>query len=165
MAVTNVLYLDLKKPDVIQRIYVPQYDSILRVFEFHLLDGDSIYVIPDNVTITIRGTKPDKNVFAYPCNSFGETGIVTVNCEEQMTAVDGDVRCQIVMIDSSGDRLGTFTFILVVERAGMVEGTPQSDSEIAYAVQALDDIQSRSLLKFVNYSSETLRFSRVGNDV
>lgn len=162
MAVTSVLYLDLNNLDVIHRIYVPQYDSGLRVFEFHLTDNGNIYTIPSNATITIQGTKPDKNVFTYSCSYVSNTGIVRVNCKEQMTVIAGEVICQVVMVDSSGNRLGTFSFILVVERAGMVKGTPQSDSEIAYAVQTLNDIQSKSLLKFVRYDTDTLYLSKVG---
>ena len=163
--ITNSITLNLRDQGTIPRIAVPQYDSALRVFEFRLLDGNNVYTIPSNVTITLQGTKRDLNIFVDSCTYTASTGIVRVNCTEQMTAVPGDVRCNLVLVDSSNRRIGSFLFILDVEKAGVENGTPQTDSELSYTVQVLNDIQSRSLLKFIKYENDTLYYSRVGNTV
>ena len=163
--VTNSLTLNLRDQTVIPRIVVPQYDSVLRMFEFRLLDGDNVYTIPSNVTITLQGTKRDLNIFVESCTYTASTGIVRVNCTEQMTAVPGDVRCNLVLVDSFNNRIGSFLFYIEVEEAGVEKGTPQIDSQLSYTVQVLNDIQSRSLLKFIKYENDTLYFSRVGNTV
>ena len=80
-----------------------------------------------------------------------------------MTAVAGDVYCQLVLVDSSGRRIGSFPFIMSVSRAGITSDTSMDPSQIAYVVQALNDIQSSGLLKFSGYTSETIEFVRIGN--
>lgn len=160
--VTKVMYLDLKDPSVVPEIHVPRGDSGLRAFEFHLLDGSSIYTIPTNVTITIRGTKPDKNGFTYPCTYTSSTGVVVANCTEQMTAVVGDTICQLVLVDTNSNRIATFCFHLIVERSATDDGTIYSDSDMAYAEQIVNRIQSDGTLQFINYASETIVLNSVG---
>lgn len=128
------IYLNLKDPEITPVIIrVPRYDSTLRSFRFHLMDGDVIYTIPNDVSITIRGTKPDRKGFSYTCSYTSSTGVVAVNCRQQMTAVTGDTICQLVIVDTNNKRLASFTFYLVVEHSSTEESTVYSNSDMAYA--------------------------------
>ena len=156
MSVVKLVNLDLKDRGVVPIISVPRYDSGLRTLEFHLFDGDSVYAIPSNASVTMRGTKPDRNGFVYSCSTNNSAGIVSINCTTQMTAVLGDVYCQVVIIDTSGKRVASFVFILKVEKASIDDGTVISDSDLAYVVEVLDKIQiSGTLME---------QFERLAND-
>ena len=148
MSVIKLVNLDLKDRGVVPVISVPRYDSGLRTFEFHLFDGNNVYQIPNSTVVTLRGTKPDKNGFIYNCGVNSSAGIVYVDCTTQMTAVMGDVYCQIVIVDDHSRRIASFIFILKVEKASIDDGTVISDSDLAYVVEVLDRIQmSGSLMQ------------------
>lgn len=161
--ITKALYLDLQNPGVRQVITVSQYDSGLRAFEFRLLNGSQIYQIPSNVTITLQGTKPDRNGFVYGCSYTSSTGMVIADCTEQMTAVAGEVLCQLILVDSSENRIGTFVFIINVEKGAINNETIVSTDDIKYVEDILNRLQSGGPLMFDKYSSETLYLKRMGN--
>lgn len=141
MVVTKV-DLDLNSRGVVPRIEVSRMDSGLRVLEFHLYDGESDYLIPSNVSITIQGTKPDRKGFTYGCAYDQSSSTVQVSCTEQMTAVVGEVICQLVLVDTSEKRVASFAFILNVNKSATDESTIYSDSDLAYADQVLNDLGS-----------------------
>jgi len=170
--VTKIIDLDLKDPNIVPAIHVSKLDSGLRAFEFHLYNGDEIYQIPSNAAITFQGTKPDKNGFVYGCSYEGN--IVTVNCTQQMTAVEGSVKCSLVIVDTDENRIATFLLYIFVLSIGVDDGTVISDSEIAYANEVINNLQSigayndrltaleAKRLMTVEYisSNETARFYR-----
>lgn len=138
--VTKVIELDLKDPSVVPAIHVTKLDSGLRAFEFHLFNGDEKYEIPSNVSVTFQGTKPDKNGFVYGCE-YSEN-IVSVNCTEQMTAVEGQVRCSLVLVDTDKNRIASFLIYIFVLPVGVDGSTVISDSEIAYSNEVINKLQS-----------------------
>lgn len=160
--ITKALYLDLQNPGVRQVITVSQYDSGLRAFEFRLLNGSQIYQIPSNVTITLQGTKPDRNGFVYSCSYTSSTGTVMADCTEQMTAVAGEVLCQLILVDSSENRIGTFVFIINVEKGAVNDETIVSTDDIKYVEDVLNRLQSGGGLIFDKYASETIYLKRMG---
>lgn len=166
--VTKVIDLDLKDPSIVPAIHVTKLDSGLRAFEFHLYDGNEVYKIPSNVSITFQGTKPDKNGFVYGCTH--NENVVTVNCTEQMTAVAGQVLCNLVLTDTEKNRIASFLLYLVVLPIAVDDTTVISDSEIAYASEVINELQSvgaykdmlNNKLEFIRYDSgaETVYISK-----
>ncbi len=138
--VTKIIELDLKDPNIVPAIHVSKLDSGLRAFEFHLNNGDEIYQIPSNAAITFQGTKPDKNGFVYGCSYEGN--IVTVNCTQQMTAVEGCVKCSLVIVDTDENRIASFLLYIIVFPIGVDDSTVISDSEIAYSNEVINNLQS-----------------------
>ena len=115
-----------------------QYDKGDRILHFVILDGDTLYEIPQVADVQIQGTKPDSHGFAYGMEDMTEDGRhivsysgsrVTVICQEQMTAVPGTVRAEIRIITSSGD-VGSANFVMKVERGGLSTDTDISETEI-----------------------------------
>ena len=111
-----------------------QYDKgtgrlIIKLYE------DDIAYTPTG-TAVIQGTKPDGKGFAYSATLSGNT--VTADLTEQMTAVAGRVRCQIVVTETTG-RTGTFVFCLDVQRSALPDDTDMSESEYQFIEQALED--------------------------
>lgn len=123
-------------------VHVKQYDTAPREVTFNLYYGDAVYTIPSNVTITVSGTKPDGNGFAYNVTDFyGST--VTVPMEEQMTVLAGEIPCQLTIAQTSGV-IGTATFALCVEPAALSSDTPVSDTELAAFQQMLTQTQQEA---------------------
>lgn len=111
--------------------------------QFAIYNGNTAYNVPEGVTATVRGTKGDG--FGYTAAAAVTVGsnIITVTLDEQMTAVAGVNNVfELVLANSNGFRAGTSNFILDVERAALNENTVISDSDIAYAEQVLNDLQS-----------------------
>ena len=93
------------------RVCVSQYDTA-RVLSFKLVANDSPYTPPAGATATISGTKPDNTCFRYPATISGST--VSVQLQDQMTVLAGNVPCEITITESSG-RVSTANFLLGVE--------------------------------------------------
>ena len=124
-----------------------QYDTGYRVLRFNLYNGAAKYTIPDDVTATIRGTKPDGYGFTYAAGINSTRDTVFKAVTEQMSAVSGDVVCEIVLVDPDDRRIAALPFILKVIPAALNENTVISESEILYAEQVLSKLQSVAAFK------------------
>ena len=117
-------------------VHCDQYDKGTGRLVINLYDGAIAY--SPSGTAVIQGTKPDGRGFDYPCSLSGN--VVTANLTEQMTAVAGQVRTQIVVTESTG-RTGTFVFILDVQRSALPADTDMSESDYQLIEQAIEETQ------------------------
>ena len=120
MIVTQEINLNIIPGGIKPRIRVSQYDNGTRVLRFVLYRGTEKYTT-SGLTAQIRGTKPDKHGFVY--NATYSNGVVTADLTQQMAAVAGDVECEIILMESSANVLGTANFILEVEKAAVGDET------------------------------------------
>ena len=114
-------------------VRVNQYDTGTGRIIAKLFNGDVSYSPASGATAVIQGTKPDLHGFSYAASISGNT--VTANLTQQMTAVAGDVRTQIVVTESSG-KTGTFVFILKVQKSALQDDIDISDTEIPAIIDA-----------------------------
>lgn len=91
---------------------VSQFDYEGRTIKFNVYNGDQLFSIPSGAGIVVTGRKPDKKIFDYSCTYNGS--VVNFNVKKQMTAVSGDVICEI-RIQSGNQNIGSLNFILRVE--------------------------------------------------
>lgn len=117
-------------------VHCDQYDKGTGRLVINLYDGAIAY--SPSGTAVIQGTKPDGRGFDYSCSLSGN--VVTANLTEQMTAVAGQVRTQIVVTESTG-RTGTFVFILDVQRSALPTDTDMSESDYQMIEQAIEETQ------------------------
>lgn len=117
-------------------VHCDQYDRGTGRLVISLYEGSIAY--SPSGTAVIQGVKPDGRGFDYNCTLSGNT--VTADLTEQMTAVAGQVRTQIVVTESTG-RTGTFVFILDVQRSALPADTDMSESEYQMIEQAIEDAQ------------------------
>lgn len=96
---------------------------------------DAISYSPSGTAI-IQGIKPDNKGFAYNASMSGN--VVTADLTEQMTAVAGRVRCQIVVTESTG-RTGTFVFILDVQKSALPSDADMSESDYQLIEEAIEE--------------------------
>lgn len=103
-------------------VHASQYDKGSRTLNFSLFNGSTEIANIAALGVAsaeIVGTKPDRKGFQFPA-TLG-TATVSVVIEEQMTAVAGNVVCEIRFLDASDDVLGTANFILRVEPSALAD--------------------------------------------
>jgi hypothetical protein len=118
-------------------IHVDQYDHGTGRLLISLFDGDTPYT--PSGTAVIQGTKPDGKGFQYVCTLSGNK--VTANLTDQMTAVAGRVRTQIVVTETSG-RTGAFAFVLDVQKSALPSNTDMSESDYQLIEEAIEEVQA-----------------------
>ena len=144
---TSNIALNVSPGEVPPVVRVSQYDAGSRKLAFHLIAQDGELILPPGLQAEIRGTKPDGNGFSYLCTI--QENIVTANLTAQMTAVAGNVICEVILFvgtpatsdePASADfqQLGTANFILAVEKAALDKDTLLSGSEIRQLVLIMD---------------------------
>lgn len=125
--ITQELDLNMVPGTVPPVINVSQFDTGARTFIFTLYNGATLF----NGAVAscrIEGIKPDNKGFSY--NARYSNGVVTADCTEQMTAVAGNVLCELRLLENDEKTLGTLNFILCVEKSPMNEETDISETEI-----------------------------------
>ena len=140
--ITTTYDLNLQPGGLPITIPVSQYDVNSRTLTFNLITTEGSLSLPSGTQAEIRGTKPDGNGFSYLASISGTT--VTVTITEQMTAVGGKTRCELVLFkgtpsSSSYQQLASANFILAVERAALDKDTLTSSSEIRQLVNVMDN--------------------------
>ena len=124
--VTQTINLNMVPGSVYPVVHVNQFDNDDGALIFKLYNG-AAFTIPVSSAVVINGTKPDGYGFTYSASYTGNT--VTADVTEQMTAVPGEVKCEL-RITKGTDVVGTQNFTLMVEPAALDSGTVVSDSDI-----------------------------------
>ena len=134
-------------------IHVNQYDEGASRLIIHLYNGSQAYT-PNNATVKIQGTKPDKKGFQYYARISGST--VTADVNLQMTAVKGRVYTQVVVTESTGNT-GTFAFILDVQESALVETVDVSETDLPAIIDAAESSAERA-------EAASLRYPYIGDN-
>ena len=116
------------KPRDIPEINVSQYDKELRTLIFDVYNGEALFEIPENCTVTIRGTKPDNTGFEYE-TEYSDFR-VEVDVKDQMTACSGKVECELRIVDENLGILGTANFRINVKRSALSDSIVISETEL-----------------------------------
>ena len=159
--VTQTINLNLIPGGVPPVIHVNQYDIGNAALILKLHNGFSEFTVPASASVTLVGTKPDNTGFVYAAESV-RGSLATVNVTQQMTALAGDVMCELRIrsegtganSDETGhsdhENIGTINFILRVERAALSDDTVISKTDIPLIEQAIDVSKN-----FMGYVQET----------
>lgn len=113
------------KPMVVN---VSQYDKDSRRLVFNLFNGGVAYAPETGTAAYIMGSKPDQTGFIYGMTVEGTKA--SVDIYQQMTAVAGNIPCEIRLADTGGAVIGSANFTLAVEKAALDEDTVISETDI-----------------------------------
>ena len=120
------LDLNVIPGNVRPRLNVSQYDHG-QTISFVLWNLNTPYSLPSGAAVSIAGTKPDGTGFIYACELQNNQPVATIT--EQMSAVAGEVTCELAIVVDS-DRQGTINFIIDVEPAALRSDVPISETDI-----------------------------------
>jgi hypothetical protein len=120
--------VDMVPGGIPETIRISQYDKSMRKFAVRLLMDGVPYTIPGGCTATVSGTKPDGCGFSDTCSVSEDT--VTVMVSDQMSAVPGDIPCEITLFKEGEGRIASANFFLRVEKAALMSDDIISESSI-----------------------------------
>lgn len=132
MNVTKKLKMDLTQPDPSLNVNAVQGDAYSRSLHIALFNGHHPWIVPENITIAVRYTKPDHTKGYYDTLPDGSSAwsvqnhILTIQLAPQMLTVAGNVRVQIEMTQDM-HILSTFSLNIYVE-ANPAVGILQSEN-------------------------------------
>jgi len=117
-------------------IYLSQYDNQTQALRFLLYKEDTAFQIPSGAAVLINGLKPDNTGFSYAATATSGNS-ATFSVTQQMTAVAGDVECEL-RVRTESQIIGTLNFILRVEPAPLHDDSVLSETDIPLIEQAVD---------------------------
>lgn len=120
-------------------VHVSQYDTAARRLSFELYNGGVAYELPAGAVASIAGTKPDNTSFLYAMTVSGN--LVSIDLQQQMALVAGDVPAEIQITNSSG-KIGSANFVIRVERGPIDENTVISETDLPIFEQLVSDAQT-----------------------
>lgn len=133
---TQAINLDVIPAGVRPVIHVSQFDNQVQALRFTLYKDNLPFTIPSGAAVLINGYKPDNTAFSYAATATsGQTATFSVT--QQMTAVPGDVECEL-RVRTASEIIGTLNFILRVEKAPLTDDSVISETEIPLIEQAVD---------------------------
>ena len=134
--ITQKIDLNLIHGQVRPHVNVSQYDSGSRTLEMAIYNGNERFLLAGAYTASIQGTKPDGHGFQYSATIDTVNNVITADVTQQMTAVFGDVICEVEIFDGDANNIGTGNFVLAVEKAALSDDTVVSDTQIPAIEQA-----------------------------
>lgn len=141
MVVGSPIVLNLVPGGVMKMVHVNQADKNIDI-QFQIMNGNQPYNIPEGWTGTIRGTKGDAFGYSAAVTVTAGSNVVTVHLKEQLTAVAGFGNIFELVFASTSAKVSTENFILAVERSALNDETVISESDLVYANQVLNQLQS-----------------------
>lgn len=137
---TQNIRLNLIPGGVMPVVYASQYDNQTDALIFELYNGAQPFPVPQGAAVLINGTKPpvDGEIAGFSYSAASITGnTVICNVTTQMTAVPGDVLCEL-RIRTESQIIGSINFILRVERSALNDDTVLSETDIPLIEQAIE---------------------------
>ncbi len=117
--------LSLTNSGVPPNVYVKQYDKGARVIRCSLYQGKKAYILPADVLVSCSGTTPGGSSFLFdsehhPLHVTDNRILITIT--EEMTEHAGQYPVDIILRDTEGRILRTFSFLMSVEPCAVSPG-------------------------------------------
>ena len=131
--------LEVSKPNLIQAIVAKQYDNNSRFLQVTLIhEGKKIEIAPTS-TILINAKRIDgtEKPFAGEAN---DDGTATVPLTYWMLELEGEVWCDVSVIDTEGRKLTSTKFELLVEKASCSNSDITEDENYDVLIKLIEDV-------------------------
>ena len=139
--ITQNYDVDLKATGEYPVVKMSQFDTGSRTIVFTVYDGHDLAKI-DGMVARVDGTRSDGVEFSSTCTvSTGSK--VSFEINQEMTKTAGKHAAELVIIDASGNPIGTQNFLIEVEAAPMVRDSAASADDRTLYDQYTDSIDSK----------------------
>ena len=139
------IVIDMSGDNNFQYVRVVQGDSESEIAEVLFVSEGEQWSIPNNVRITLRGTKPDGNPILNDCE-VTDSGTVIIKSTEQLTAVLGRRKYEICLYNTEENNQGSITsfpFYIVVVESAMDVGKVTSSQEFTALQNVFASVNSK----------------------
>ena len=139
------IVIDMSGDNNFQYVRVVQGDSESEIAEILFVSEGEQWSIPNNVRVTLRGTKPDGNPILNDCE-VTENGTVIIKSTEQLTAVLGRRKYEICLYNTEENNQGSvtsFPFYIVVVESAMDVGKVTSSQEFTALQNVFASVNSK----------------------
>lgn len=114
--ITKQISVDVASENIFHAIIAKQYDSDSRFLNVRLLNEGEQIAVDSTSTVLINARREDEGAKGF-AGVVNEDGTVTVPIANWMLELDGQVECDISVIDSEQRKLTSTTFTIMVEPA------------------------------------------------
>ena len=136
--ITGEISLDVAQKNVFQPITTKQNDSNSRFLKITVTDNGKPLTIMSTSTVLVNALRSDGESKSF-AGSVNSDGTVTVPLTNWTLALDGEVRCDVTVIDSDNRKLTTTLFSLMVERAANPDGSITEADDYDVLVKLIGD--------------------------
>lgn len=112
--------LEVSKPNTFQAIIAKQFDSESRFLRVKMVNGSDTINVLSTSTVVINAKRNDGAEQAFE-GVVNEDGTVTVPLTYWMLELDGELKCDVSIIDAEGRKLTSTKFIVKVEDASCAD--------------------------------------------
>jgi lysophospholipase L1-like esterase len=141
--VIKEIELEVSKPNFIQAIVAKQYDNKSRYLRVKLVDNGEKITVADTSAVTINARRSDGGEKKFAGSVDKGKGTVLVPLAYWMLELEGTVKSDVSVTDTSGRTLTTTNFTIEVERASCQDGgVSEDDANIDILTQLILDVQS-----------------------
>ena len=136
--ITREISVDVAKANIFQAIVAKQNDNNSRFLKVTLTNEGEPLEIASSSTVTINALREDGEAKAF-LGTVNADNTVTVPLTNWILALDGNVKCDITVLDTENRKLTTTLFTLAVEESAYL-GTDISEDDENYdlLIQLLD---------------------------
>lgn len=139
--ITQNYDIDLKATGERPVVKMSQFDTGSRTIAFTVYDGHGLAHI-DGMVARVDGTRSDGVEFSVSC-TVGTGSKVSFTISQEMTKHAGKHAAELVIIDASGNPIGTQNFIIEVEAAPMVRDSAASADDRTLYDQYTDSVEQK----------------------
>ena len=139
------IIIDMSGDNNFQYVRAIQGDSESEIAEVLFVSEGEQWSIPNNVRVTLRGTKPDGNPILNDCE-VTDSGTVIIKSTEQLTAVLGRRKYEICLYNTEENNQGSITsfpFYIVVVESAMDVGKVTSSQEFTALQNVFASVNSK----------------------
>ena len=139
--ITKQISVDVAQENLIKSIVAKQYDNDSRFLKVRLTnEGKQINVNPTSV-VTINALREDDEAKAF-AGTVNEDGTVTVPITNWMLELDGQIKCDISVINTEQRKLSSTAFTIQVEAATYDGGNISDDDKYDILVNLIAEVKS-----------------------
>lgn len=139
--ITQNYDIDLKATGERPVVKMSQFDTGSRTIVFTVYDGHELAKI-DGMVARVDGTRSDGVEFSRSC-TVGTGSKVSFEISQEMTKAAGKHAAELVIIDASGNPIGTQNFLIDVEAAPMVRDSAASADDRTLYDQYTDSVETK----------------------
>lgn len=133
--------LEVSKPNLIQAIVAKQNDCNSRFLKASLWDEGVQIPIHSSSAVTINAERNDGKADSF-FGEVNEDNTATVPLHSWMLELEGEVKCDVSILDTEGRKLTTTTFVVKVEKAANGSEHISTDPEYDVLVNLIEEVEN-----------------------